>query len=350
MHLTDVEPRDPDSAAGTASILCFVASAATALFTLVAPDISPVMALTSYGIAVLMSLLAALLLTAPPQVKRVLWLTIPLTALVAICVLDFGTRDASAGAQVFMCLPVLFAASQLRPSGAVIVTVFAVTAVTVVAHSLQPPGRAISDTLFVGTTMVVTAWLLVRAGLRQDRLVAKLQQQAAIDPLTGLVTRRVLDDAARSTITSSGRDGGTALVLIDVDRFKTINDRFGHPVGDAALTHIAEVLRSRCRSDSVISRLGGDELAVLLPGCSHEVAIRRAHELLDAVAQSPLRVGTGAPIPLSISVGVAHAPLHADDLRGLYAVADEALYDAKRSGRGRVSSRVDPPGAHPVTV
>ena len=144
-------------------------------------------------------------------------------------------------------------------------------------------------------------------------------------------------------LTSSDGDGGTSLILLDVDRFKHINDTWGHPAGDAALTHLADVLRSHSRPDTVLSRLGGDELAMLLPGCPYDVALRRAWELVEAVRTSPMTLPHGDQVALSISVGVAHAPVHADSLQGLYTAADLSLYDAKRNGRGRV-------GGNPQTV
>ena len=93
-------------------------------------------------------------------------------------------------------------------------------------------------------------------------------------------------------------------MLIDVDSFKTINDSHGHPVGDAVLVHLAEVLREQVRTDdAVLSRLGGDELAVLLRDCTPEVAARRAEDLLLAVRSTPLPLPDGTLLSLSISLG-----------------------------------------------
>jgi diguanylate cyclase (GGDEF)-like protein len=132
--------------------------------------------------------------------------------------------------------------------------------------------------------------------------------------------------------------GGTALVLIDLDSFKSINDNHGHPVGDDVLVHLATVLRSRVRAeDAVLSRLGGDELAVLMPGCRKDVAVHRAKDLLEAARSAPMTLAEGTLLTLSISVGVGHLPQHSNDRRGLYTAADNALYDAKRAGRDRVS-------------
>jgi diguanylate cyclase (GGDEF)-like protein len=147
----------------------------------------------------------------------------------------------------------------------------------------------------------------------------------------------VLDEALSAALTTRGGSQGTALVLVDVDSFKSINDQHGHPVGDDALAHIAEVLRTVVRAgDAVLSRMGGDELAVLLPDCPADVAVRRANEVLDAVRTAPLVLSDGTLLAISISLGVAHAPSHALGLEELYAAADAALYAAKRGGRGRV--------------
>jgi diguanylate cyclase (GGDEF)-like protein len=115
--------------------------------------------------------------------------------------------------------------------------------------------------------------------------------------------------------------------------------------------HLAGVLTRAVRfGDAVVSRLGGDELAVLLPGCSVEVATRRADDLVDAVRRAPLPLPDGRLLPQSVSVGVAHAPQHAIELRALYAAADAALYQAKQPGRGRSAVADVTDGAASATV
>ncbi len=210
---------------------------------------------------------------------------------------------------------------------------------------LEPLDRAVPDAVFVAATLVLATALLAHAGNRQERLVARLREQAAVDPLTGLVARHALDAAvARDLVGAPGR--GTALVLLDVDRFKAINDRYGHPVGDEALRHLGRVLRDAVRDgDAVVGRLGGDELAVLLTACPTDVAERRAQDLVTAVRDHPLVLEDGTVLALGISVGVAQVPAHADDARTLYAAADRALYEAKRRGRDQACSAGTPVGA-----
>nr|WP_255480963.1 GGDEF domain-containing protein [Quadrisphaera sp. RL12-1S] len=203
----------------------------------------------------------------------------------------------------------------------------------------MPLPAALTDVVFVGTTLAVVAVVLVRLLDAQEADRAELARLAAVDTLTGLVTRRVLDDALAASLRSAASAQGTALVLVDVDNFKAINDGHGHPVGDDALRHLARVLASSVRhDDAVVSRMGGDELAVLLTGCSAEVAALRAGELVQAVRAAPLQLVDGTQLAVTISVGVAQVPRHAVGMRELYAAADAALYEAKRAGRDQYAS------------
>jgi diguanylate cyclase (GGDEF)-like protein len=266
------------------------------------------------------------------------YLLVALLGVSLCCAMNYVTSDPSAGAQAFLAFPVLWAGVNLHRSAVALVTAAAVGGDAVVLFHLEAWGNAVSDLSFFGAVLVVMALMLDRSGETQDRLVAMLQEQATVDSLTGLVNRRVLDEALSAALTTRAGPLGTALVLVDVDSFKTINDQHGHPVGDDALAHIAEVLRTVVRaSDAVLSRMGGDELAVLLPHCPADVAHRRAGEVLDAVRAAPLALADGTLLALSVSLGVAHAPSHAVGLEELYAAADAALYAAKRGGRDRVA-------------
>lgn len=276
---------------------------------------------------------------APPRLldRFAVGALISLAGVALICVLNLLTEDTSAGSQAFYALPVLWAASHLRSPAVVVVTVAALTADCLTLFHLLPAAAALGDAVFFGAVLAVMAAMLTRSIRVQERLVAALQEQLTVDALTGLGTRRAFDRALAVAMTDAVA-GGTALVLIDVDSFKVINDSHGHPVGDDVLVHLATVLRGRVRADdAVLSRLGGDELAVLMPGCGRETAAQRAEELLDAVRSSPMTLVDGRLLALSISIGVAHVPQHSTDRRGLYTAADAALYDAKRAGRGRVA-------------
>ena len=261
-------------------------------------------------------------------------LLIPLLGAVAVNLTNLVTSDTSAAAQVFLVMPVLLGAAKLRDTAAALVTGVAVLGNLGVTLSLADPVRALTDSVFTGAALVTVTVVLSRAALRRDDLLDLVQRQARTDALTGLANRGVLDEALAGT---RGEGAGTALVLVDVDAFKTINDLHGHPAGDAALRHLAEVLTRTVRcSDSVAGRLGGDELAVLLTDCPLDVAVGRAGDLLAAVRAESLVLTDGTELELSVSIGVAHVVGDAD-ARSLYSAADRALYRAKQGGRNQLA-------------
>jgi diguanylate cyclase (GGDEF)-like protein len=260
-----------------------------------------------------------------------------LAAIAVIIALDVSTRDASAAGQVFLCFPVLFAASELRRAGAALVTVTAVAGDAAVVFTVRDPTQALTDFLFVTVTLIMIAVLLVTAGTRQDELVGRLRRQADIDPLTGLVTRRALDEAMHAALTGPGADPGSrlgaALILVDLDHFKAINDTHGHPVGDDVLIHVGRILTQRLGTGALASRIGGDEMAVLIPGCSVEEAGMTVDGIAAAIRCSRLDLPDGVRIPIAASVGMAHSPPGLMSLHELYSAADAALYRTKRARR-----------------
>jgi diguanylate cyclase (GGDEF)-like protein len=338
--LPALRARDPHAAARSAVLILAVCTGALAGLNIIQglPMGSFEWVVSWLGVVVLAVTAAACLLIDPERMDRVgACALMAVGGVVLVCALNVLTNDTSAAAQAFLAFPVLWVASHLRRGAVILVTTTAVLADCVTLFLLLPAADAATDVVFFGAVLVVMAVMLVRANATQERLVAALQEQARIDSLTGLVNRRVFDEALETSLTGAVR-AGTALVLIDVDAFKAINDRHGHPVGDDVLVHLAGVLREQIRAeDAVLSRLGGDELAVLLPGCTATVARRRAEELLGAVRSHPLLLPDGTLLSLSISLGVAHMPRRSGKLRTLYHAADAALYDAKRNGRGRVA-------------
>lgn len=330
----ECRPRDPRGAARAAAVLVAVAAVVTLVFTALGQGTSSLAAqvvVTAVSLGVLP--LALALYRHGHRAPAVTWLLTPVVGVAIIAGLDVVTHDASASAQAFFAFPVVFAASQLGRRPVALVTLLAVLGNAWVVFSLLPPGRAVTDLAYIGAMLAVVAAVLVQAGERQDRLVTQLTAQAAVDALTGLATRRVLDDAAACALASTG--AGTGLLVLDLDRFKVINDERGHPVGDDALAHVGDLLRRRAERDSIASRLGGDEMALLLPGWDREATIEVAEELVRLVRDSPLRTADG-PVPLTVSIGVAHSSGETT-LRELYAAADAALYEAKAAGRDRVA-------------
>ena len=184
--------------------------------------------------------------------------------------------------------------------------------------------------------------------LETERAAGQLRRQAYEDPLTHLPNRRYAE-ARLDGLLATG--GAPALAVVDVDRFKTINDAFGHPVGDAALRTVAELLVDGVRDTDEVCRWAGDEFVVLLPETTAEQGERALERIRRGVATYDWSL-LGIDIPVTISVGIASAA-RGDDRRTLFAAADGVLYDAKRSGRDRVVrlsgvTQTRAPGASPL--
>ncbi|WP_129336241.1 sensor domain-containing diguanylate cyclase [Cellulomonas endophytica] len=275
---------------------------------------------------------------------RVPWPVWPLAALVLLVGatgVSVAAGDHSAAGQVGLVYPVVYAASQFHRGFAWTVTGLAVAAEAVLLALTGPHPGAVPDLLVVGCALPMLAAVLVTLTAAHDRLVARLHARADSDPLTGLATRRHLEESALRLLDPSshrrgGRrrgDAGVGLVLLDLDRFKELNDTRGHPAGDAALVALARVVRAVCDEGDLLARLGGDELAVLVPG-PPEVAARRARALHAAVRAERLPGAHG--LPLTLSAGVAHGTPGTTTYDRLYADADAALYAAKAAGRDAV--------------
>jgi diguanylate cyclase (GGDEF)-like protein len=337
--LSVMQPRDHRSAARAVSTLCAVAAGVTVVFAPYQPSDRELgtgaVAVAAGTVALVIAL--AVLTRYFKEANTLAWALCPLLAVAAIVVVDLLTEDASVSAQIFFLFPTLYGASQLRIPGVVVMTVASVIGELIVVGVQLPARQAIVDGGYVVAALVTTAVLLGSSTERQARLVARLEQLAAVDPLTGLVTRRVFDEAANSALSGAGSDEGTSLILLDVDNFKTINDRYGHPGGDEVLVRLAELLVEGTRRGDVVCRLGGDEIALLLPACARDVAVRRAEDLIADVRAHTITLEDGASVAVTVSVGLAHAPSHATSLRTLYSAADAALYEAKRAGRDRLA-------------
>jgi diguanylate cyclase (GGDEF)-like protein len=168
-------------------------------------------------------------------------------------------------------------------------------------------------------------------------LVADQRRLAITDGLTGLHTRRFFEAQLPLETERARRGGGSMAVFIaDVDRFKSINDRYGHPAGDRALIEIATRLRGSSRAGDVLARYGGEEFALLVPEATPTELPSIAQRLRDSVASSPIAVTETNWIACTVSVGAACYPQHGNDPAELIAAADRALYAAKSAGQDRV--------------
>lgn len=194
--------------------------------------------------------------------------------------------------------------------------------------------------------MVTNAELHKRTG-ELERALALVQALAVTDALTGLHNRRYFDERLAADFSRSRELGEPlTLVLIDVDHFKHINDNWGHAAGDALLQALAAILAERCRETDLAARLGGDEFALLLYRTDVRAAAHFARHLLDRVAAAPVQFQE-RPIALGVSIGLAGTSDRIDDVEQLYAAADRALYEAKRSGRNRYATHADAAAEQP---
>jgi diguanylate cyclase (GGDEF)-like protein len=177
-----------------------------------------------------------------------------------------------------------------------------------------------------------------QVALENARLHRLVEAQALIDPLTGLANRRSLEESLGEEVARAHRLGGNVcLVLADLDRFKAINDKFGHPTGDRALHAFAQTLREAVREIDSAGRWGGEEFALILPGTDAAGGVVAAERVQDSLASRKIEAVNGEPVYMTASFGVA-ALNDAGTLEALVTAADEALYQAKRLGRDRVAT------------
>src|SRR5258707_5182652 len=178
----------------------------------------------------------------------------------------------------------------------------------------------------VGTVFVI--FMLV-----SERTVTAHKTAASMDPLTGLFNRRGFAEATSRVIEREANAGRPVTVMIfDIDHFKSINDRFGHPAGDEILKLFATVITNTLRMTDLSGRIGGEEFAAMLP-CNLEEAILAAERVRESFATCGIEVDE-APVVTTVSIGVAGGPA-STELEVLLAAADTALYQAKRGGRNR---------------
>ncbi|HXX07148.1 MAG TPA: GGDEF domain-containing protein [Pseudolabrys sp.] len=207
------------------------------------------------------------------------------------------------------------------------------------------PSMVVKDEVFGSVWMTVlsseallftisTAFILL--AMAKERTELRHRTAAMVDPLTGIANRRAfLQEAALLAKRHIGNPRPAAVLLIDLDHFKSINDRFGHALGDSVLAIFADAARKSMRGSDLVGRLGGEEFAAMLIDTSHDKAVAVAERIRETFRQMAQEVD-GRPVGATVSIGLVHSLEATLDLADLLAQADQALYYAKERGRNRV--------------
>ena len=167
---------------------------------------------------------------------------------------------------------------------------------------------------------------------RLEQANAELMSLSITDPLTGLLNRRKFEEVMANEVARARRYGDLSLLMIDVDRFKSVNDRHGHPAGDEVLRAIARVLKKCCRATDTCARLGGDEFALILPHSDNRAADIVRERIGTESARTRVPTGRGE-LEISLSIGAATMPTDASDSEGLIAAADADMYRVKHASK-----------------
>jgi diguanylate cyclase (GGDEF)-like protein/hemerythrin-like metal-binding protein/PAS domain S-box-containing protein len=197
-------------------------------------------------------------------------------------------------------------------------------------ETMMTPLHQLGSTYLVVTAVDIT---------EQRQAEAAFRDMSFYDSLTGLPNRRLLQDRLQTAFARARREKSkVALLFIDLDRFKPVNDTFGHEVGDWLLKSATQRLTDSLRAYDTAARFGGDEFVVLIPDLAHSEDALRVAERIQAGLGRPFTTDTGLQLQISASIGMAVYPDHADSERDLLHACDEAMYVAKKSGSNRIVS------------
>ncbi len=239
--------------------------------------------------------------------------------------LAVATTSGHSDAAILYCWPVLWIAYFFSTRATAVVVAWIGVSHAVALFSMAGGAGSVDRWFDVMASITIAAVVVRTLAVRNERLVGQLTAEARIDPLTELLNRRGLAERFDHEIARAVRAGTSlAVVAIDVDHFKRINDTHGHDAGDRALTWVANRLAEQTRGADITARTGGEEFLVVLPGAGVESAYEFAERLRQGIADH-------APFSLTISAGVAAAIAPSGAV--LAEAADQALYAAKRAGR-----------------
>ena len=329
------------SASRAMGLLAMIGTAGVCLPTVLHPSFKDAPALRA-GMISLMVIACAVgivLLAIGDRTPLFLCYLLPVVA-VAIWTAGAMATSPTTTSKIFLCWAVLFGAYFYRAHGAWLMTAYSIVACAVVSFSAFPTQVALTHLAAVGSGLCGITAVVSSIRASQFALIDRLRAEAPVDSLTGLSTRRVLATSFEAFAAQRHPNEPISLVVADVDGLKRINDAYGHPVGDRVLIELATLAKMRSTSADVVTRLGGDETAILLPGRTYAEALAYASQLERAIGR--VKVAPGSRLRMSISVGVATAPYDGKDLDGLYAVADRRLYESKGLRRSYGAAATDP--------
>ncbi len=242
-----------------------------------------------------------------------------------------GYRHAGIGA-------VILGATAAAPEAGLLVRDFCVAPLQLGNHVHGVLAVAGQDSAFTSgdADLVASTAEQVSLALERYRFLAVVQRQASIDDLTGLYNHRFLIDSLGQQVALAERLGTSlAILMLDIDHFKALNDTHGHHAGDLALTTFAKTVVSNVRRADLAARYGGEEFVVLMPNTSAQEAFVVAEKIRAAVAVTEVELSERVAVRLTVSVGVAAYPEDTNNAAELFGLADDALYEAKRMGRDR---------------
>jgi diguanylate cyclase (GGDEF)-like protein len=333
----------------------FGAGAALALVALALPDNSEASAtdilLPQVGYALAAVGVVAVLLVSFDRLP--LW-TFQLTLAAGTGLISFviyKSGDPTSAYTMFYVWIALYAFYFFRLAQAFMQVVCVALAYGAVLHFKEALAAPTARWLITVGTVLAAGILVAMLKSRVETLVERLSDSARTDPLTGLLNRRGFEECFEYELERARRGSGRlSLVLLDLDYFKLVNDRFGHAVGDGALERLGAVLMASKRHVDAAARVGGEEFALLLPESDVAGAfavcerVRRRVREAFAADEFPGRAVGRLDGPLTISLGIASFPFDGTSASELLRAADHALYEAKRMGRDRTvaSTTLDP--------
>lgn len=245
-----------------------------------------------------------------------------------------------------LCLPIVLAAATCRSNVVVWTGVLVACGQLAIDRIIRHSG-ADREEWTRALTWVAAAWtaaLVARRGISgaSSESLSTSEREGLLglaytDPMTGLYNFRKFRNTLEEELRRAARYGhALSLILVDLDGFKSVNDRYGHPAGDRVLTRAGEIIRSTLRETDLPARYGGEEFVVVCPETNSEEAMRVAERIRRAIQEARHELLPGDECTITCSAGIATFPDHARDEVGLIDTADAALYRAKDHGKNRV--------------